>query len=160
MHYFQLTSHEPNSFWSQHPSIQQLLTGHSQSIYLQQYDWCALYTLSAAGSLFLVLLYNRSLKRLNTLLSRCLKSQSDNCFSEQPFESAKPCNPQCCSDGATIAGDCLQLCGSQCELVSEKESFSGWFIVRIGANSGSELSQRQDTFLFQRWHSCLSRVIF
>lgn len=37
--------------------------------------------------------------------------------------------------------------------VSEKESFSGWFIVRIGANSHSELSQRQDTFLFQRLHS-------
>ncbi len=35
--------------------------------------------------------------------------QSDNCFSEQPFETAKPCNPQCCSDGATIAGDCLKL---------------------------------------------------
>lgn len=76
------------------------------SYMLQQYDWFALYIASVAGSLVLVLLYNRPLWRLNTLLSLRLKSQSDNCFSEQPFETAKPCNPQCCSDGAIIAGDC------------------------------------------------------
>lgn len=97
---------------------------------LQQYDWFVMNIASAVGSLLLVLLYNRPPWRLNTLLSLRLKSQSDNCFSEQPFETAKPCNPQCCSDGATIAEGCWKLWGSHCELVSEKKCFSE--LLRLG----------------------------
>lgn len=99
-------------------SVQLLLAVYSKSLVilalfisciLQQYDWSAMSVASVAASLLLILLYNRPPWRLNTLLSLSLKLQSDNCFSEQPSETAKPCNPQRRSDGATIAEDCYKL---------------------------------------------------
>ena len=120
-----------------------------------------------AGTFLLVLLYNRPLWRLNTLLSLRLKSQSDNCFSEQPFETAKPCNPQCCSDGALMALQWQEAArnskGLIVSLFSEKR-----MLLRIascwgggGITSHSELSRRRDVFFvvvfffFLRLQFCL-----